>query len=231
MSILLTGGSGLLGSELRKLRGYLAPSYKEMDITNPKAIEYYLSSQQTVSLVVHCAAFKNQDAAELQKQICYDTNVIGTLNLVRLKLPMLFISSDSVFNGEKGMYEEDDFVDPLNYYCLTKALAEQSVRTLDKHVIVRCSFRSRPFEHAKACTDKYVSADYVNVIAKHIDDIIQNFHAYPNGIYHIGTKRTSLYDLATQTRKVKPILLKDLKLKLPKDVSLNLTKWKRNSNR
>ena len=226
MSILLTGGSGLLGTELQKLRKYLAPSHSEMDITNPKSIEKFIKNKD-VTLIVHCAAFKDQDASELQKQLCYDTNVMGTLNLVRLKIPVLLVSSDSVFNGEKGMYKEDDYVDPLNYYCLTKALAEQSVLASDRHVIVRCSFRKIPFEYPIACTDKFVSADYVDKISTYIDDIVRMFHTYPNGIYHIGTRRISIYDLATQTREVKPVLLKDIRLRLPKDVSLDLTKWQK----
>ena len=227
MSILLTGGSGLLGAELQKLRNYLAPSHQEMDITDEISVRQYGAKHSLVSMIVHCAAFTDQDAAETQKELCYKTNVLGTLNLVRLGLPILFISSDSVFNGEKRNYKEDDFVDPLNYYCLTKALAEHIVMATNRHIILRCSFRQKPFEYPKACADKFLSGDYVEVIAQYVDEIVQVFHRYPNGVYHIGTKKTSLYDLAKQTRDVKSILLQDLNINLPKDVSLDLTKWQK----
>lgn len=218
--ILLTGGTGRLGSYIKSKINCFAPTREELDITKPMLIH------SSVDLIVHCAAYTDVAKAELEKELCYETNVIGTRNIAKLDLPVIHISTDSIFDGRKGMYKEEDYPNPVNFYCLTKALAEESIITLKRHAIIRTTFRPRPFQWEEACIDKYISGDYVDVIGQHIVDFINNFYKYSNGIYHIGTRRKSVYDLAKQTRDVKPILLCEIEgVKLPQDVSLDCSKW------
>src|SRR5690348_12836150 len=108
MKILLTGGSGKLGTELQKHLDCYAPSSDELDITNPNPLGY-----DKYDLVIHAAAYTNVKEAEHQKAKCYDLNVTGTLNILNYfdETPIVFISSEYAFN-------------PINYYAQTKVAAE-----------------------------------------------------------------------------------------------------------
>lgn len=216
--ILLTGGSGILGRELRKLLDCFAPEHEQMDIT--KKIPDIVKK---ADLIVHAAAYTDVTRAETEKELCYRTNVIGTRNLAECGLPMLYISTEYVFDGEKGNYTEEDYPNPLNFYALTKLLGEYESRKT-RSVVLRCLFKPQPFEHSGACVDQFTTGDYVDVIAKEIVCAIRVFEMLPPTI-HIGTSKKSTFDLARQTKNVKPIHIKEIPVKLPKDTSLNLTRW------
>jgi len=223
--ILLTGGSGLLGTELRKHHQFLAPLRREFDITNPESITKYLKNINTsINLIVHCAAYTDVSKSEFEKELCYKTNVIGTANVASLKMPMIYISTEYVFDGEKGNYKETDAPNPVNFYALTKLLGEFEAKKTDS-VIIRTLFKPRPFEHRGACVDQYTTGDYVDVIAKEILKVVLNFKDFPRGIINIGTSKKSTYELAKKTREVKPITKENISVRLPKDTSLDLTRW------
>ena len=216
--ILLTGGSGLLGTELKKLVPCFAPSRHLLNIiTNPIL-------PQKVDLIVHCAAYTDVAKAESERELCYKTNVIGTRRLASFGVPMLYISTEYVFDGEKGNYAESDYPNPRNFYALTKLLGEHESRRT-RSTVVRCLFKPRPFEHAAACVDQFTSGDYAEIIAKEIAVAIEKFSDLPETI-HIGTGRKSTYDLAKQSREVIPITVESIGLvRLPRDTSLNTKLW------
>lgn len=217
--ILITGGSGLLGKELRKLfPDIVAPTHEEMDIIKDEGALGF-------ELIVHCAAYTDVARAENQKQLCYDTNVIGTRKLADTGIPMVYISTEYVFNGEKGMYKEENYPDPLNFYALTKLLGEYEARRT-RNIVIRTCFKPRPFEHAAACVDQFTSGDYVDVIVPEIALAIRNWKKMPSTI-HIGTERKSVFDLAKQTRDVIPITVETIGVKLPRDTSLDTTLWQK----
>jgi len=224
-SILLTGGHGLIGEELQKIfreNGveYDAPTHKEMDILSSNLVDY-----TDCDLIVHCAAYTDVANAEYDKKICYDTNVIGTRNLALLGIPMIYISTDGVFNGRTGNYGELDYPDPVNFYGLTKLLGEyEALRT--SGVNIRTSFKPRPFNHDGACVDQFTSADYVDVIAKMVWLVINNWKEFPRTI-HVGTERKSVYDLAKISRPdVMRITREDVEVRLAYDISLNTSLFK-----
>jgi dTDP-4-dehydrorhamnose reductase len=233
MSYLLTGGSGILGQELQKHIECHAPSRKEWDIldsskfteTNKIYALFSMAHKNGVKLIVHCAAFTDLNRAEKEKELCYQTNVIGTRNLASLGIPMLYISTEYVFDGEKGDYDEKSYPNPRNFYSLTKLLGEYESRRT-KSCVVRCLFKPTPFKHAFACVDQYTSGDTVRRIAEDLVIAIRNFDRLPETI-HIGTERKSTFELAKRTRpNVKPCSVEDIKnVKLPKDTSLNISKW------
>jgi len=219
-SILLTGGYGLIGEELQKIfreNGveYDAPTHKEMDILSKDVF-----TEEDYHLIVHCAAYTDVANAEYDKKICYDTNVIGTRNLALLGIPMIYISTDGVFNGRLGNYKEDEYPEPVNFYGLTKLLGEyEALRT--SGVNIRTSFKPRPFNHDGACVDQFTSADYADVIAKKIWIVIKNWTEFPRTI-HVGTERKSVYELAKVSRPdVIRITREDVEVRLPYDISLN----------
>lgn len=233
--ILLTGGSGTLGTELRKhIECYASPKEK-MDITKPMLIENewlitnpnFWIMNPIPSLIIHCAAFTDLVRAEKERQLCYDTNVLGTRNLASLGIPMLYISTEYVFDGTKGDYSEDDYPNPQNFYALTKLLGEYESRRT-RSVVVRCLFKPRPFKHEFACVDQYTTGMYVDEMAKEIALAVKVFNSLPPTI-HIGASKKSTFELARESRPdVKPCLVEDIKtVKLPRDTSLNCTLWER----
>ena len=227
--ILLTGGSGLLGRELRKHIECYAPPREEFDIIsgplNPIIPE--------VQLIVHCAAYTDVVGAETHKQECYDTNVIGTRNLASLGIPMLYISTEYVFDGTKGNYSEEDYPNPQNFYALTKLLGEYEATKVPQHSVIRCLFKPRPFEHDAALSDQFTSGDYVDTVAKEIAHAIRKFNSLPT-VLHIGTGRKSTYNLAKETKpNIIPLTIANLekqlggRLRFPADTSLNTALWEK----
>ena len=228
--IMLTGGTGLLGTELQKLRKFdCAPSRDEFNICDGFSFdfwEHYLLADPPgyPDLLVHAAAFTAVERAEVDKQECFDVNVVGTLNLVALGVPILYISTSYVFDGEKGNYSEWEAVNPLGYYATTKALAEQSVLGAG-NVVLRTLFKPSPWPHHRAYTDQISNGDYVGVIAKKINQAIDHFDGLPP-IIHVGTETRTIFELAQQTRKdVGQMSRKEVAANLPCDISLDCSLW------
>jgi dTDP-4-dehydrorhamnose reductase len=229
--ILLTGGNGRLGKELKTLlTDVVAPPSQDLDITNPPSIESILEQHQP-KLIVHAAAYTNVSGAESEKAKCWQVNVTGTRNLVKAalahNLPLVHISTDYVFYGDKGMYREDDPLGPVrNYYALTKLVAEESVRLLPKHLVIRTSFRPREWPYPNAFDDVYTSQDYVDIIAPEIALAISNLEQIHYETLHIATERKSVYDLA---KRRKPDVQRgskaSAKVSLPDDISLDTSRW------
>jgi len=229
--IFLTGGTGRLGWELQKYIPCDAPKRDMFDLTkhDPSVNSAWRNEMfEDVRLIVHCAAYTDVLGAEVNRQLCYDTNVIGTRNLVKLGIPMLYISTEYVFDGEKGNYDENDYPNPQNFYSLTKLLGEEEARK-GNSVVVRCLFKPNPFEHPVACTDQWTSGDYVETIGKEIVRAIRIFNKLPP-IVHIGTGRKSTFELAKKSRDVRPCLRASLAVRLPRDTSLNTSLWEKIKN-
>lgn len=212
ITLLITGGSGLLGTELqRKLKNYpqfdvYAPSHKEFDITK---LDLYENKYTFVpDVVIHAAAYTDVIGAEKKKnrQKVYDLNIRATDDLVRAfsSSYFVYISTEYVYNYK------------LNYYSYTKAAAEEIVKRHRCNLIIRTLFKPRPFPHAQAFEDQYTKGDYVDVIASMILHRVINGDT---GIANIGTERKTILDLARETRPdIKPISVDSIKeVKLPKD--------------
>ncbi|MES4792545.1 MAG: NAD(P)-dependent oxidoreductase, partial [Chloroflexota bacterium] len=202
--ILLTGGSGRLGTALRGLIPELiAPSRAELDITDLESVQAALNRYRP-EILVHAAAYTDVAGAERERALCWRVNVGGTRNLVRAALnrPIHFvhISSDYVFWGDAGGYKEDDPVGPVrNYYALSKLAAEEVVRVLPKYLILRTSFRPSPFPYPVAFEDMFTGQDYLEVIAPEIALAIRNLDSIPYDTLHVVTERKSVYALARRT--------------------------------
>jgi len=83
------------------------------------------------------------DKCELNKELAWKINVEGTRNIVESAKNtgsfLIYISTDYVFNGEKGEYTELDKPDPINHYGFTKLKAEELVKVQDEYLIARPS--------------------------------------------------------------------------------------------
>lgn len=165
-SVLVTGGSGLIGSYFLKTYSnkikdnqIIAPSHQDMDITNIDSIKGYFDKYQP-SAVIHFAAFRNATEAEKQRGdkngSVWKINVEGSNNIARVcqkgKCFLIHISTDYIFAGDKrnpGPYHEKDQSKDadnlLSWYGVTKREAERRVlENLDDVSITRICNITRP---------------------------------------------------------------------------------------
>lgn len=169
--ILLTGGSGLIGSYFKesyssifKDHKVLSPTHKEMDVTNLNSVKKYFEKNQP-QIVIHFAAFRDATLAEKQRGdkagSVWKVNVEGSRNIVKvckeLKIYLIHISTDYVFSGhhkKPGPYFEKDETNHnstlLSWYGVTKREAEIAVRDkLRDFAIIRICNITRPLNNPK----------------------------------------------------------------------------------
>lgn len=227
--ILVTGGSGLLGKNLRSLLpDALYPTSAEFDVRDWEMMKDFLAANK-VKTVVHCAAITSPPRVDKEPMLALDVNIIGTANIVKLcnilNLRLVYISTDYVFDGEKGMYTEEDPVNPVNKYAWSKLGGEAAVRMLDNSLIVRLSFGPEPFPYSKAFIDQWTSREPVSVIASRIVGLL---YSNLKGIIHIGGARKSVMEYAKSIcneQEIQPLLRCEVKFSVPRDTSLNISKY------
>ena len=227
MQIMLTGGSGLLGTEFLKLESdLLAPSHEELDITDAAAVADYVAANEP-DIILHAAAMTNNRMVEANPEAAREVNVDGTANLVRAcdgsRIRLVFLSTDYVYKGDRGNYSESDKVEPFNLYASTKLDGEEAVRQIPNHLIIRASFGASEFVYPDAFCDKLASKEYVDVIAP---TILEATRSPLTGVLNLGGKRRSLYEYARERKpEVNRIERRDSTHKSPADTSLNLDRW------
>ena len=150
MKVFVTGVKGQLGYDVmnelakRGLEG-IGVDVEEMDITDAEACERVIKGAAP-DAVIHCAAYTAVDAAEDNRDLCHMVNGEGTKHIARvcseLDIPMMYVSTDYVFNGQgERPWEPDDHREPLNVYGLTKYEGEIAVeQLLKKYFIVRIAW-------------------------------------------------------------------------------------------
>lgn len=146
MRILLTGSSGQLGSECKRVLKddyeIISPNKEELDITSWDKVIMSID-QLSPDIILNCAAFTNVDECEKEKKLAERINVEGPRNLAqgtaRYDKIIVHISSDLIFNGRKRLpqpYFEDDPTSPLSRYGLTKMESEMAVKQNTPHYII-----------------------------------------------------------------------------------------------
>lgn len=176
MRFLVTGVKGQLGHDVMEelaLRGHegVGVDVEEMDITDAQTVDRVIRQAQADG-VIHCAAYTAVDAAEDEPEVCMKVNAQGTENIARvcqeLDLPMMYISTDYVFDGEgERPWEPQDPCDPLNVYGKSKYLGEVAVQKyLEKYYIVRIAwvFGTNGKNFIKAMLNKAKTTDKVTVV-------------------------------------------------------------------
>ncbi len=227
MQILLTGGSGLLGTEILKLDpDLLAPSHRELDITDAAAVAAYVAAHKP-DIILHAAAITNNREVEAHPVTAEKVNVDGTVNLVQAcdgtRIRFVYLSTDYVYKGDRGNYSETDPVDPFNMYASTKLAGEKIVRRIPNHLIIRASFGASEFAYPDAFSDKWSSKEYVDEIAP---GILKAVRSPLTGILNMGGERRSMYEYAFERNPaVNKIERRDSAHKSPVDTSLNLDRW------
>jgi len=111
------------------------------DVRNRQALER-LFSEYRFDAVIHAAGIANVDYSERYPDESRESNLGGTTNLAHLcavsSVPLVYLSTNAVFDGSEAPYQESDPVNPINAYGRIKVACEEVVRaTADRWTIVR----------------------------------------------------------------------------------------------
>jgi dTDP-4-dehydrorhamnose reductase len=143
----ITGAGGLIGSNLLRSASNHAPEFaarglirQELDLTDFASVRRLYREEQP-DWIIHCAAMSRTPDCQAQPARAWLVNVEATRLLSDLdpSVPMVFFSTDLVFDGRGGAYCEGDSVNPLSYYAETKVEAERIVGGNPRHIVIRTS--------------------------------------------------------------------------------------------
>jgi dTDP-4-dehydrorhamnose reductase len=226
-TVLVTGSNGLLGQKitenilLNKQFNLVATSkgpnrypdqdgylYAEMDILDPGQVRNVVSKYKP-DVIIHTAAMTNVDTCEQQKELAYALNVGAVKTLIAvcetLNIQLIHLSTDFIFDGEAGPYEETAKPAPLSFYGKTKVEAEEIlqkshckwaiVRTILVYGIVKDKSRSNIVLWAKNALEKGEPLNIVNdqwrmpTLAEDLAEAcLKVVEKEATGIYHISGK-------------------------------------------
>lgn len=267
LRMLITGVSGLLGNNLAL---YFRDKYEVLGLylTCPVNIKGIYTEKCDISdlfsikkiilefkpsVIIHCASLTNIDQCEIDKELAKTINIIGTDNIVKSildkNLKLIYISSDSVYDGIKGNFSEDDEIRPQNYYGISKYEGELKVLMYKNSLILRTNLFGWNIQNKKSLAewileelkmnhqincfkDAYFSSIYTFELAKVIDIAIQH---NLKGIYNCGSSTScSKYEFALKIadyfnldkKLIKPISIDEFnfKAKRGKNLTLNVMK-------
>ncbi|MDX5436537.1 MAG: SDR family oxidoreductase [Pontibacter sp.] len=149
--ILITGSNGLLGQKLAELllpkediellatsRGenklaelYPTLLFRSLDVTDPEQVELVVSEFRPTH-IIHTAAMTNVDQCETDRDGAILLNRDAVQYLVNAcekhEVHLVHVSTDFIFDGEDGPYDETAAANPVNFYGETKLMAEEIVQ-------------------------------------------------------------------------------------------------------
>ncbi len=275
MRILLTGSNGLLGQALTTVisretdyeliqtsfeeKSYLEYgfAYETLDITKKddvkKVIEFY-----SPDVIINCAAYTNVDKCETEREVSWKINVDGMKNIIiaarRSGSKIIHYSTDYIFDGRNGPYDENAIPNPVSFYGREKLASENALVTSDiKHAIIRTlvlygignnvkqNFALWMIDNLKRNLPVNVVTDQISNVTM-IDDLawgtLKVIEKDCTGIYNIaGSDILSRYDFAINLCEVfkynkelvLPITTKQLNQPAPRPMKSGLITYKMQS--
>ena len=238
--LLITGGKGQLASafksDYKSNFDLLSLDSKELDITDRFKVESILQDFKP-DIILNCAAYTNVDGAENDFEKANKVNSCAIKNILS-KFDGLFIqiSTDYIFDGEKGPYSELDISNPINNYGLSKLNGEKIALEMSQNLILiranvifdlnsKSSFLDWVIKSLKnkkeisVVNDQFGNPIWSVDLAKIVFQLIQNEE---KGIFNVGTdKIISRYEFAKlianewnlDVNLIKPISTKALRKK------------------
>lgn len=224
-NVLITGANGQLGNEMRRLgavspNNYIYTDVAELDITDAAAVAQFVK-ENTVNIIVNCAAYTNVDKAESDEPTAELINATAVANLAsamkEVDGTLFHVSTDYVFGNEGNTPRTEDMpLNPLGVYGRTKLRGEQAIaETGCKAIIIRTAWLYSEFgnnflktmmrltaerEELNVVFDQVGTPTYAGDLALAIFSIIEGgLYAGNEGIYHFSNEGVcSWYDFATE---------------------------------
>jgi len=268
--LLVIGGSGLVGSALLKSASgryemFFTYLNHPLDLSDASGVKLDIAQREMVSsvmeqlkpdVIVHTAALRSLDYCEEHPDEARKVNIDGTENIAlaatQCNARLIHISTDSVFDGQKGMFTEDDTPGPVTAYGRTKLEAEQKVMEIvSDALIVRPSSIYGRSPRGQSIAEwilgqlkqglsikMFSDAFFSPILSGNLAEAILDMHERGlKGTYHIaGSQRCSRYDFALEIVRVfeldeslvQPSTMAQDEVKLraprPRDSSLSVAK-------
>jgi dTDP-4-dehydrorhamnose reductase len=257
-TVLITGANGLLGQKLcrhfssshKTVAVDLHPegrvslpnlSYQSLDLTDGKALESHVRFYEP-ALIINAASYTDVDGCEIHQTEAWAVNVGAVKNLVKAcqaaDIRLVHLSTDYIFDGEKGPYSEDDPPNPVNFYGKTKLESENVIKQSGIHsLIVRTNVLYGFGERVKKnfliwLLEKLSAGEKIKIVADQFNNptladnlsecILEMVERDLSGVFHVGgAEYLSRYDFALkvadkfgfQNAHISPIKTETLKQK------------------
>ena len=216
MNIAISGSNSFLGTafkhtNLSKNLNILYLSRKSTENYNCNTLIKLLATHE-VDFFIHAAAETNVENAELNKHQAFEANIYLTEKCIKacntLDIKFVFISSDYVFSGKNRIYYEGSEKDPLNFYGVSKSIAEEiTLHMANDFLVARIGILLGAFDHPKSllrALNEKKSMRVDNSRIKYpvlVEDVVENligiiirWPEFKNKIIHISNKeKTTKY--------------------------------------
>jgi dTDP-4-dehydrorhamnose reductase len=254
-TIWVTGAGGLIGNYLVQTARQSLPGEviipidrAQLDLTDFVAVRDAFRKQNP-ALIVHCAALSRSPDCQANPALAHKVNVESTAALSELANRLVFFSTDLVFDGKLGNYDESSAVNPLSIYAETKAAGERIVLANPNHLVIRTSLNCGTFptqdrgfdeqlvnawrsgQTLRLFTDEFRSPIPAEITARAVWELVT---MQKTGIYHVaGAERLSRWQIGQliaarrpdANSQIQPASLKEYQgAPRAPDTSLNCTK-------
>ncbi|GAB6101024.1 dTDP-4-dehydrorhamnose reductase [Thermococcus atlanticus] len=247
MGVAIIGANGQLGTDLVRVFGedpsfeVVPLTHRDLDVTIPETLNVLKELKPEV--IINTAAYVRVDDAELYPEKAFAVNAIGALNVARVASEIdainVYISTDYVFDGEKGEpYTEDDVPNPINVYGASKLAGEIFTRNYSrKYYIIRVASlygkagasgkggnfiewvieKARGGEELRIVGDQFMSPTYTRDVAETLREFLKLRSEF--GVYHMVNEgycswyefTKAIFDILGWDVEVKPINSSELK--------------------
>jgi len=222
MKVLVTGGSGLLGSSLIYL---LRDTFKTSFVYNEHKVELdnavgmgldLTDKERTLRVVaklkpgciIHTAALISTDYCEANPKKAEEVNVGVTKTLAlavkKNNSKLVYVSTDYVFDGKGGMYTEEDTPNPLNVYGKTKLDGEKIVLENEGNLVIRTSIYGwniqKKFSFAEMVINKLANNEEVPIFTDQFSSLMLTNNLAEALAEMIKKEKVGLFHIASDER-------------------------------
>ena len=201
--IVFTGGTGRFAQEFKNIKtNYKVyfPKRNQLNLDDLNSIKKYLKKIKPKYLI-HAAALSRPMKVHDENIIkSINTNIIGTANIVKAccedNIKLIYFSTNYVYPGKKGNYQESDPVLPINKYAISKFGGECSVQMYKNSLILRICMTEKPFIHKQAFSDVEMNFIFHENLAQNLFKLIDK-----KGIINVGGKKQTVFKFARKFNK------------------------------
>ena len=198
MRILITGSKGQLGQEFNRLKSsskheFLFTDLNQLNICSVFSISSYLRDKK-IDCIINCAAYTDVRKAEIERDKALNVNSIGVKNLVtyceKNNIKLIHFSTDYVYNSNNSKpINEEEFIDPQNYYGFSKREGEKHIEnSKNESIVIRTSWlyskygnnfvntiidKSKTVENLKVIDDQFGCPTYAKDLAEAVIKILE----------------------------------------------------------